>query len=263
MAFGSIFHIFDQILLTGDIIHLSFKNTFLTRLGFKILGIPHIGLRLRARKIKKNLPLQSMRMLDAGFGTGVYSFTFANIVKKIDAIEIDEEKINYVKQVNMFTNIDFQRMDLTDLTFEGSCFDLIICSDVLELIKNDREAFSELARVLDSGGTLLMTVPYDSDKNNDRYKECGHERPGYAKKDVQDLCVKNNLTIVKSEVYSYNTAEKALTLNYKYMNNKILLGLLFYPLYITTLISEFLHSGSPNGIFFKIMKNNSNSILES
>ena len=55
MPFGSIFHTFDQVLITGDVIHLTFKNNSLTRLGFKVLGIPHIGLRLRAKKIKKNL----------------------------------------------------------------------------------------------------------------------------------------------------------------------------------------------------------------
>jgi SAM-dependent methyltransferase len=254
MPFGSIFRTFQYILLTGDTIHLSFKNKFLTRLGFKVLGIPHIGLRLRARKIKKNLPLHATHMLDAGFGTGVYSFVLANTVKKIDAIDIDMEKIDYVKQVNPFNNISFQIMDLTNLTFDDSYFDLIICSDVLEIIKKDEVAFAELARVLNRGGTLLMTVPYDSSKNKACYKEYGHVRPGYTKRDVQDLCIKNNLTIVKSEVYSYNVAEKALAINYIFINEKILFGLLFYPLYITALIGEFLHLGSPNGIFFKIMK---------
>ena len=194
------------------------------------------------------------RMLDAGFGTGVYSFVLANIVKKIEAIDIDKEKVDYVKKVSPFNNINFQRMDLTKLTFEDSCFDLIICSDVLELIKNDDVAFNELARVLSRGGTLIITVPYGSDRNKRYYKEYGHVRPGYTKRDIQDLCIENNLTIVKSEVYSYDTAEKTLAINYKYVNNKVLLGLLFYPLYITAIISELLHLGNPNGIFFKILK---------
>ncbi len=253
MPFGSIFHKFDCILLTGDITHRSFKNSYLTRFGFEVLGIPHIGLRLRARKIKKNIPLQVTRMLDAGFGTGVYSFTLANTVKSIDAIDIDKEKVDYVKQVNPFDNITFQIMDLANLTFADSRFDLIICSDVLERIKNDEAAFSELARVLNSSGTLLMTVPYDSDKNRACYKDYGHERPGYTKGDIQDLCIKNNLIMVNSEGYCYNVAEKLFKINFN-INNKILLGLSFYPLYFAALISEFLASGTSNGIFFKIIK---------
>lgn len=253
MPFGSIFHTFDCILLTGDITHLSFKNNYLTKFGFKVLGIPHIGLRLRARKINKNIPLQVSRMLDAGFGTGVYSFTLANAVKNIDAIDIDKEKIEYAKQVNPFDNLTFRIMDLTHLTYADSRFDLIICSDVLERIKNDEAAFSELARVLNRSGTLLMTVPYDSDRNRACYKDYGHERPGYTKRDIQDLCVKNNLMMVNSEGYLYNVAEKLFQINFK-INNKILLGLSFYPLYFAALISEFLASGSANGIFFKITK---------
>jgi predicted TPR repeat methyltransferase len=253
MPFGSIFHTFDRVLLTGDITHLSFKNNYLTRLGFKFLGIPHIGLRLRARKINKHIPLRVTRMLDAGFGTGVYSFTLANKVKNIKAVDINTEKVEYVKQVNPFDNLTFQIMDLTNLTYADSRFDLIICSDVLEFIKNDEAAFSELARVLNSSGTLLMTVPYDSDKNRKWYKDSGHERPGYTKRDIEDLCIKNNLRIVNSEGYLYDVAEKLFETNFN-INNKVLLCLSFYPLYFVALISEYLASGSSNGIFFKIIK---------
>jgi SAM-dependent methyltransferase len=39
-------------------------------------------------------------------------------------------------------------MDLTNLTFEGNKFDLIICYHVLEHIKNDTKAIKEIYRVL-------------------------------------------------------------------------------------------------------------------
>jgi len=254
MPFGSTFHAFDHVLLTGDTTHLTFKNNFLSRFGFRVLGMPHIGLRLRARRIKNSLPLHPTRMLDAGFGTGIYSFAFANIVKKIDAIDVDKEKLDFVNQVNPFANITFQRMDLTELAFEDSCFDLIVCSDVLELINDDEAAFSELARVLCKGGTLLLTVPINSDKNRDRYEHSGHKRPGYTKKEIKDLCVKYNLTLTKTEVYSYDVAEKAFSINYKNIHNKLALVASFYPLYMAALIGEFLQLGSPNGIYFKIKK---------
>lgn len=268
MAFGSVFQIFKYISLTSverqsyipSFAHTTdmqtgFENNFLSKLGFKFLGIPHIGLRLRARRIMKNIPANVTRMLDAGFGTGVYSFTLSSMIKNIDAIDIDTQKVDYVKEINPFKNISFQRMDLTNLTFDDSCFDLIICSDVLEYIEKDGAAFSELARVLRRGGTLLMTIPHDLGNNKTNYKDYGHSRPGYTEKDVNALCVKNGLTILKSEGYSYYLAEKASRINYRIVNKKILLALFFYLIYAVALINELFPTGStPHGIFFKIAK---------
>jgi SAM-dependent methyltransferase len=256
MPFGSIFHIFSDIsLTTANDIQINFKNNFLTKIGFKILGMPHIELRLRARKIIKNIPVQAARMLDAGFGSGIYSFTLSNRVKMIDAIDIDQRKLDYVKQVNSrFSNINFQKMDITDLTFTDHSFDLIICSDVLEHIKNHELAFSELARVLKRGGILIITVPYDSENNRINYKGFGHVRPGYSEQDMQTLCDKNSLKIIKIEKYSHFISDKVSQANYRIANKKFLLGLFFYPMYSIALISDFLEFGIPNGVAFKIVK---------
>lgn len=268
MPFGSVFQIFKYVSITSvgrqsyipsftrtTDMQTCFENNFLSKLGFKFLGIPHIGLRLRARRIMKNIPANVRRMLDAGFGTGVYSFTLSNMIKSIDAIDIDTQKVDYVKEINPFKNITFQRMDLTNLAFEDSCFDLIICSDVLEYIEKDGAAFSELARVLKRGGTLLITIPHDLEDNKANYKDYGHVRPGYREKDVNSLCIKNGLTILKREGYSYHLAEKAATINYSIVNKKILLAFFFYFIYAVALISELFPMGSsPHGIFFKITK---------
>jgi SAM-dependent methyltransferase len=52
-------------------------------------------------------------------------------------------------------------MDIRALTFADETFDLAICSHVLEHIPDDRQAISELYRVLRPGGTLLVMVPFD------------------------------------------------------------------------------------------------------
>jgi 2-polyprenyl-3-methyl-5-hydroxy-6-metoxy-1,4-benzoquinol methylase len=59
-------------------------------------------------------------------------------------------------------------MGPTDLTFASYSFDLIICSDVLEHIKEDERAFYHLGRVIKKSGTLLITFPYDSKKTGRR-----------------------------------------------------------------------------------------------
>src|SRR5215211_7133464 len=155
MPFGSILRIFEHIsTTTADDRRVNFTNTYLSKLGFKLVGIPHFGLRLRARKIIQNIPGRVTTMLDAGFGTGIYSFTLAGRAGSIDAIDIDGKKADYAKKMNSnsFRNVRFQKMDITDLTFADCSFDLIICSDVLEHIKEDERAFYHLARALKKGG---------------------------------------------------------------------------------------------------------------
>ena len=51
------------------------------------------------------------------------------------------------------------KMDITDLKFKNDFFDVIICSHVLEHVKNDRQAIKELFRVLKPEGWTLILCP--------------------------------------------------------------------------------------------------------
>ncbi len=52
--------------------------------------------------------------------------------------------------------------DITDLPFDDNSFDFLLCSHVLEHIKQDRRAISELFRVLKPGGDGIVQVPIDN-----------------------------------------------------------------------------------------------------
>jgi len=51
------------------------------------------------------------------------------------------------------------KLDITCLQFEDNIFDVIICNHVLEHIKDDLKAISELHRVLKPGGYAILQVP--------------------------------------------------------------------------------------------------------
>jgi SAM-dependent methyltransferase len=53
--------------------------------------------------------------------------------------------------------------DLTQMSFPDGSFDLVYCSHVLEHIKDDLAAISEVRRVLAPGGIALLPVPVISD----------------------------------------------------------------------------------------------------
>ena len=56
-----------------------------------------------------------------------------------------------------------RREDLTRMSFPSASFDLVYCSHVLEHIKDDLAAISEVRRVLAPGGIAILPVPIVSD----------------------------------------------------------------------------------------------------
>lgn len=53
------------------------------------------------------------------------------------------------------------KADICDLPFEDNSFDFILCNHVLEHIPNDQKALEELYRVLQPGGTAILQIPQD------------------------------------------------------------------------------------------------------
>lgn len=53
--------------------------------------------------------------------------------------------------------------DLTATPFEDDCFDVIVCSHVLEHVPDDAKAFAELRRILKPGGHALLLTPFALD----------------------------------------------------------------------------------------------------
>jgi SAM-dependent methyltransferase len=53
------------------------------------------------------------------------------------------------------------KADICDLPFETNYFDTLICNHVLEHIKDDSKAMSELLRILKPGGIAILQIPQD------------------------------------------------------------------------------------------------------
>lgn len=68
--------------------------------------------------------------------------------------------LRYVS-ADMFDLSADRAADLTDLPFADARFDLVICSHVLEHVKDDRSGIAELYRVLAPGGHAVVMVPLD------------------------------------------------------------------------------------------------------
>lgn len=81
----------------------------------------------------------------------------------------------FYKRFRKLKNIDYTTTDLNspiadvkadicDLPFDDDSYDFIICNHVLEHIPDDEKAMKELFRVLAPGGTAIIQVPYDRNR---------------------------------------------------------------------------------------------------
>jgi SAM-dependent methyltransferase len=59
-------------------------------------------------------------------------------------------------------NVQFEVGSAENLEFPDESFDIVLCSDVVEHLKNPEKCFSEICRVLKSGGTAIITTPNPS-----------------------------------------------------------------------------------------------------
>src|SRR4249920_3892182 len=119
--------------------------------------------------------------------------------------------INYVS-ANLDSPLAMIRMDISKIPYKANCFDVIICNHVLEHIPNDRQAMSDLYRVLKPGGWAILQVPISLSLDRtyedptavtreEREKKFGqHDHVRIYAKDYKDRLENVGFTV---EVYSF------------------------------------------------------------
>ncbi len=262
MPIGSFLSHFHQVKLsTADEKEYNMVINPIVKIGLLIIGIPHIGLRMRIlliKKIAKKLSKNTL-VLDAGCGYGVLSFELAKLGLSIESIDFDS---NRIKQVTDMTK-DFPKLGKyinphTGSVLEINCpdkkFDLTICSEVIEHLKQDGQAVKELSRVTKSGGLVVISVPTDSPRNFVEFRKLGHERPGYSKKMLEDLADKNNLKLIKYIPYEFTIGRISARLNLA-LKYPPLIALLFYPFYIISFLDFLIPMGEANASVTIFKKN--------
>lgn len=112
---------------------------------------------------------EGQRVLDIGCGSGRHTAAVSRtagvivIGSDVDTHRLVEarDRIGLERKFDTFRakTCDFVASDICSLPFEDGCFDLIICSEVLEHVIDYPLGISELKRVLKTGGNLVVSVP--------------------------------------------------------------------------------------------------------
>ena len=158
----------------------------------RLFGAPILGLRIRARYLLpalerlERLPLQ--RIADAGSGRGLFTFELARRFPQTEVVgmDIDAEQVrrnNAIAERLGYGNCRFEVQDVTALD-PDSAYDLILSTDNLEHLEEDRRQCDIFFRALNPGGFILFHTPHETRKvlglrrRNFMGIE-GHVRPGY------------------------------------------------------------------------------------
>ena len=172
------------------------------KLYIRMFGISGNGAYLRSvyfRKCLKDNKLEFKSVLDAGCGSGDYSFYLAKKYPNaiIDACDFDEDKININKNIlneTETTNINFLKLNLIELS-EHKKYDMIFSIDVLEHIEDDSTVIKNFYNSLKMGEFLIIHTPQKKQRHilkNYAWKEkCpDHVREGYDPNEMSQLLEK-------------------------------------------------------------------------
>lgn len=99
-------------------------------------------------------------------------------------------------------NVDY-KADLTKLPFEDGKYDFVFASHVLEHIKNDNIALSEIRRVLKPNGIAILPVPIVANETIE-YPEPNPYEAGHVRQPGADYLERYSTYFTKVEKYSSN-----------------------------------------------------------
>jgi 2-polyprenyl-3-methyl-5-hydroxy-6-metoxy-1,4-benzoquinol methylase len=98
-------------------------------------------------------------VLDAACGVGFGARMMSKYAKNIYAIDISLESINYAKEKYFSTNVIYEQMDVRQILYPDSFFDVVVSFETIEHIYNPEKFIKEVQRVLKPGGLFIISTP--------------------------------------------------------------------------------------------------------
>ena len=171
------------------------RNPLFTKIFFFVFG----RFFLRVRYVKKALSgllgnhgSKKIKILDAGCGSGVYSYYIARKYSNSEVLAGDIQQMHidnfsyFVSRVKLH-NISVKLTDLTAMNNEDE-FDIAISVDVMEHILEDVKVFRNIHRALTEKGILLLHTPHisgNSEAHEGAFND-DHVREGYSTEEITD-----------------------------------------------------------------------------
>lgn len=117
----------------------------------------HLGVIEYVEKAIRLFPSDKLAFCDAGCGNGIYLKYFLNNHQEMQLFGFDfsEDIVEIAKQN---TGLEIKAGNLEQAPFEDKKFNIILCTQVIEHMLDDKKAMSELYRMLKPGGYLILST---------------------------------------------------------------------------------------------------------
>lgn len=116
------------------------------------------------------------QVLDIACGGGYGSAYLASSARHVWGMELDDETLAQARRAFSASNLSFRRHDLHDPIGDAGPFDLIVCFETLEHVRDPRRCLDTLADCLAPGGMVIISVPNGDKEVRDRAEKPYHKR---------------------------------------------------------------------------------------
>jgi len=100
------------------------------------------------------------RALEVGPGSGIYLPTLASLFGQVVAVDIEAAYLRHASRLRQtLPNLTLMGDDICASALPASSFDFILCTEVIEHIRDSGAALQGMRRLLKPGGVLVLSTP--------------------------------------------------------------------------------------------------------
>ncbi|ACB76729.1 class I SAM-dependent methyltransferase [Opitutus terrae] len=168
----------------------------------------HIALNKTINRCLSKYAMRKGALLDVGCWNGATTLGYARTIAAIDiwGVEAMAEPAREAELLGVKVKI----IDIEEQEFgmETGRFDVVVCNQVLEHLKNIFRPFDEIARVVRPGGIVILSVPNLASLHNRAMLLCGYQPSsiriwgphvrGFSQRAFTEFCVGHGLYKLKA-----------------------------------------------------------------
>ncbi|MGA2411081.1 MAG: methyltransferase domain-containing protein [Candidatus Binataceae bacterium] len=100
------------------------------------------------------------RALEIGFGAGVYLPALAELFSEVIGTDLEQAHLSHARKITAkYPNVSLRRDDICNSKLAEGSFSLVLCSEVIEHLSDSPAALAAIHRLLEPGGTLILSTP--------------------------------------------------------------------------------------------------------
>jgi SAM-dependent methyltransferase len=171
--------------------------------------------------LRRHLRRGPARTFDAGCGNGAFSIFAARRGNSVVAASFSQREQDDARrraELLGVRGIDFRMLDLRELDEHRDSlgrFDQIICFETIEHLTDDEGLVASLGALLEPGGQLLLTTPFDGhhhlyleDRDPSPVEDGSHVRYGYTQERLRQIVQGAGLEVAREGFVSGVVSQK-------------------------------------------------------